>query len=69
MSRQRHQLAALEAQLGQLNPESVLGRGYSLVRDAEGRIVRQADNLSAGDRLEIRFASGAADVSVERVKP
>jgi exodeoxyribonuclease VII large subunit len=69
LSQQRRHLEALAAQLGQLNPESVLGRGYSLVRDAEGRIVREAGTLHAGDRLEIRFASGSAEAAVERVIP
>jgi len=69
MAQHQQQVAALETQLGHLNPESVLGRGYSLVRDADGRIVRQAGTLNAGDRLEIRFASGAAEANVERVLP
>ena len=47
-----------------LSPFNVLDRGYSLVTDASGAVVRDASRLSPGDRLHARFASGSADLSV-----
>jgi exodeoxyribonuclease VII large subunit len=44
----------------------VLGRGYSLVRDSSGRIVRRSTILAPGDLLDITFAEGGAAVRVER---
>ena len=47
----------------QLSPVSVLGRGYAIVRGADG-IVRDAGTLTTGQRLEVRFAVGEAQVDV-----
>lgn len=60
-SRSAHAAAALQL----LNPLRVLERGYSVVRDADGRIVADAAGLAAGDRVDIRFARGAARARVE----
>jgi exodeoxyribonuclease VII large subunit len=67
LDRTRH-LAALRASLGHLDPTQVLGRGYSIVRDREGHVVRSGAALARGDALEIAFAEGGADVTVERTR-
>jgi exodeoxyribonuclease VII large subunit len=59
----------LSANLSHLDPAAVLERGYSVVRDASGRIVRRGANLSPGDLLDITFAEGGADARVERTRP
>lgn len=41
-----------------LSYQSVLQRGYALVRDASGAMVRQAAGVSSGADLEIEFADG-----------
>ena len=60
------QLARLEPALAHLDPSQVLARGYSMVRDATGNIVRGSADLRTGDALEISFADGGAEVRVER---
>jgi exodeoxyribonuclease VII large subunit len=42
-----------------------LQRGYSIVRDSAGHIVRDAAQLSAGDRINLRLAHGEATATVE----
>ena len=42
-------------------------RGYALVADKEGRPVRSAAALNAGDDAALRFHDGAAEVSVRSV--
>jgi exodeoxyribonuclease VII large subunit len=59
---------ALGAQLGQLNPEAVLGRGYAIVRDARGAIVTDAAALCAGEPIEVKVAAGAVAARVEAVR-
>ena len=54
------------ADLAHLDPAAVLERGYSLVRDGSGRIVRRSTSLAPGDLLDITFAEGGADARVER---
>lgn len=47
-----------------LSYQSVLARGFALVRDAEGKPVRQAEGLVAGASLQVEFADGAVTVAV-----
>jgi exodeoxyribonuclease VII large subunit len=51
-----------------LGPESTLARGYSIVRNAQGEIVRNAAQLQTGEALELSLAQGAAQVRVENVR-
>ncbi|HRN83718.1 MAG TPA: exodeoxyribonuclease VII large subunit, partial [Hyphomicrobium sp.] len=44
--------------LGSLGYQSVLARGFALVRDADGAMVRAAAAVTAGQTLEIEFADG-----------
>lgn len=59
---QNTRLAHAAQQLNLLNPQQVLGRGYSLVRDAQGSVVRDGEQVRAGDVLHITFARGEANV-------
>ncbi len=61
--------AHLAAQLHHLNPEAVLGRGYSIIRDAQDRIVTDAGQLHPGDPLTLTFAHGQAISRIEKVTP
>lgn len=63
-----HTLAALESHLKHLNPELVLDRGYAIAVDESGAIVRDANQLAAGDGLTVTFARGAALAVVTGVK-
>ncbi|WP_291384750.1 MULTISPECIES: exodeoxyribonuclease VII large subunit, partial [Achromobacter] len=64
----RNRLAAASAQLRALDPGNTLARGYSIARDAEGRIVRDAAALSAGQPLDLSFAQGGAQVQVQSTR-
>jgi exodeoxyribonuclease VII large subunit len=61
---QRHRLAPLRAQLNALSPHAVLERGYALVFNAQGALVRDAATLSLGDLLDTRLASGSVRSTV-----
>lgn len=49
-----------------LDPKATLARGYSIVRDAEGRLVIDSGNLRSGDAVAMQFANGAADAQIIR---
>jgi exodeoxyribonuclease VII large subunit len=69
LERARAQLNAGRAELEALSPLRVLGRGYSLARTEDGRVVTSVEGLRAGQRLVTVFADGSAVgelVSVER---
>ncbi len=54
----RQTLRRLESQLRMLNPLSVLGRGYSLTRKADGTMVRRKEDIEVGDAVITQLADG-----------
>jgi exodeoxyribonuclease VII large subunit len=46
------------ASLKALSPVAILNRGYALVFDANGQLVKDAEQLSVGDELSARLARG-----------
>ena len=59
-------LSALEGRLHSLSPLAVLQRGYALVLDAEGTVVRSAAQVAAGDKVVTRLSDGAFISRVEQ---
>ncbi|HUG47254.1 MAG TPA: exodeoxyribonuclease VII large subunit [Candidatus Limnocylindria bacterium] len=64
----RAALARRAASLEALSPFATLERGYSIVRDAQGRVLRDADGLQVGDPLDIRLQRASLDARLERVR-
>jgi exodeoxyribonuclease VII large subunit len=70
LERASHELRALSAHLDALSPLKVLGRGYSLTRrESTGEIIRKADDVRVGERIETLLAEGRLGSVVERVDP
>jgi len=57
-------IARLAASLTHLNPEAVLSRGYSIVTDAAGTILRDSRSLEPNDRIAVNFHSGHVEATV-----
>jgi exodeoxyribonuclease VII large subunit len=55
----RNRLQSLVRGLDNLSPLTVLSRGYALVFDAEGKLVKRAADVSGGDVLTLRLAEGS----------
>ncbi|HLT40944.1 MAG TPA: exodeoxyribonuclease VII large subunit [Enhygromyxa sp.] len=62
----RPRLARAAGKLDALSPLSVLGRGYALVADHEGKLIRDATSVAQGDALTVRLAHGRLEVEVVR---
>jgi exodeoxyribonuclease VII large subunit len=58
-------VGALDARLHSLSPLAVLDRGYALVLDAQGVLVRSTAQLAHGDLLTTRLSDGAFTSRVE----
>ena len=58
-------LSALDAQLNSLSPLAVLERGYALVLDAHGAVVRLTAQVAPGDKVFTRLSDGAFISRVE----
>ena len=59
-------LGRIDASLAHLDPSAVLARGYSVIRDTQGRVITRGLELAAGELLEVTLAEGGALVRVER---
>lgn len=64
LAQRRRRLAALTQTLEALGPNSVLERGYSITRDAQGKIVKNGLDLKVGETLQIEFGRGSAQAKV-----
>ncbi|RFP12429.1 exodeoxyribonuclease VII large subunit [Duganella sp. BJB488] len=69
LAQRRDALAALSSQLELLNPQRTLERGYAIVTDEQGAIVRAPAQLKPRSTLNVRLAEGSAQVDVEAVRP
>ena len=58
-------LLGLWKRLQAASPESVLNRGFAIVRDEEGRPLARRAEVRAGSALQVQFADGAAKVRAE----
>ncbi len=56
---------ALDARLRSLSPLAVLDRGYAIVLDRQGALVRSTAQVARGDRLTTRLSDGAFTSRVE----
>jgi exodeoxyribonuclease VII large subunit len=56
----------LETALQSLSPLAILDRGYALVFDANGKLLKDADAVKIGDEVSARLAHGQIDASVTK---
>lgn len=58
-------LTALQQHLAHLDPRGVLARGYTITRNAQGQIARNAEALVPGSAIRIEFADGEVGATVD----
>lgn len=61
----RQQCQYLAQTLQTLDPESVLKRGYAVVRAEGDRVIDHADQVTVGDQLQVQLARGTLTVEVK----
>jgi exodeoxyribonuclease VII large subunit len=64
----RNRLVQFDALLKERSPLTILNRGYSITRDAQGHIVRDAAQVAVGDDLSIRLTRGELGATVRDKK-
>ena len=62
----KNQLALVASAIETVSPISVLDRGYSIVTDAQGKIVSDADQLKNKDKITTRFAKNSVTSIVKK---
>jgi exodeoxyribonuclease VII large subunit len=68
LERSSARVASLASNVALLSPAHVMERGYSVVRNAAGRIVADSASLQAGEGIEITFARGSAAARIESTR-
>ena len=63
-----HRLTAGAGRLDALSPLRVLGRGYAIALDGEGRAVKRAKDLAVGDAVTLRLHEGRATAEVTGIE-
>ncbi|MBF0175867.1 MAG: exodeoxyribonuclease VII large subunit [Magnetococcales bacterium] len=64
----RSLLSALQFRLTALSPHATLERGYAIVRDREGRVLRRTDGVTQGDPINVTLARGKLAAQVVRLE-
>jgi exodeoxyribonuclease VII large subunit len=64
LDRAAHDLDHTRARVVALSPQATLDRGYAVVQDATGAVVRDPADVTAGDPLRIRVAAGELGATV-----
>jgi exodeoxyribonuclease VII large subunit len=64
LAERRRSLDALSGRLNALSPLRILDRGYALVIDSAGNIVKDADQVVVGESISTRLAKGALEAQV-----
>lgn len=68
LQQSRQYLELLRQKLGTLDPKGVLERGYAVVRNVDGEILRSHSQVSVGDELVVQLGSGGVKVRVVEIK-
>lgn len=66
--RRREQLDRWHGELGALSPLAVLDRGYAVVQDASGTVLREAASCVPGAVVDVRLARGELGCVVQSVQ-
>ncbi len=62
--KRRNALDNIAAALLHLNPEATLARGFSIIRDADGKLITDAASLHTGQTVSLYLAHGEAEASI-----
>jgi exodeoxyribonuclease VII large subunit len=65
LTERHNRLAQVEAILKERSPLTILQRGYSITRDAAGKIVRDAEAIALGSDISVRLARGELAATIK----
>ena len=64
----RQHIRVLSTQLELLNPQRILDRGYAIMQNERGQIVRSPADIPVKRPMMVRLAKGSAEVVVDSVQ-
>ena len=66
LGRHRQKFAALAASLDAMSPLAVLGRGYAVARDEQGKILKSWRETAPGSRVSVTLGEGGFTAVVDK---
>ncbi len=66
LQRNRSRLGQIEHQIRALSPVAILERGYALVFDSTGKLIKSSVQVEPGDEISARLAQGTLTARVEK---
>ena len=67
MTEKRQRFASLAAYLDAMSPLKVLGRGYAMVQNEQGKILKSSSDVESGSRVSVTLGEGGFSATVEEV--
>ena len=68
LQQQKNILGTATSQLELLNPQRTLERGYAILSDSKGKLIRASQDIKANSVINIRTATDVADVGISTVQ-
>lgn len=68
LERHGNRLTHLAQMLDSLSPLGILARGYAIVTDSSGAVLRDTSKVAIGDEVEARLATGRLELTVRKVE-
>ncbi len=65
----RSRLESSEGRLQSLSPLNILERGYALVFDPQGKLVKDSSQVKPGEEISARLARGELSATVKKIQP
>ena len=65
----RSRLETGEGRLQSLSPLNILERGYALVFDPQGKLVKDSSQVKPGEEISARLARGELRATVKKIQP
>ena len=69
MATYAHLTESMRTRLELLSPEKILERGYAIISDKKGQIIRKPTRIPLNQPIHLRMASGQAQVQISHVQP
>lgn len=61
-------LRKIAGKLDALSPLAVIGRGYTVTKNSDDKLIKSVTEINHGDRISILFKDGCAECTVDEVK-
>lgn len=67
LAQKRQRFAALTASLNALSPLAVLGRGYAVAQNQDGKILKSSREIRTGEKISVTLGEGSLTCTVEQI--